>query len=83
MKRGKMNKLGKPGDYIMDKEIQAIVDMHDGNVKEMNWTMCGLNIEIQYIRESTFLTEEEREAAIKKYKEVIEALRRIVNGEEK
>ncbi len=78
-----MNKLGKPGDYIMDKEIQAIVDMHDGNVKEMGWTMCGLNIEIQYLRESKWLTEEEREAAIKKYKEVIEALRKVIDGEEK
>ena len=76
-----MNKLGKPGDYIMDKDIQAIIDMHNGDIKEMGWTMCGLNIEIQYIRESKFLTPEEKLAAVQRYKEVIEALRKEIDGE--
>lgn len=76
-----MNRLGKPGDYIMDKDIQAIIDMHDGNIKEMSWTMSGLSIEIKYIRESKFLTPEEKLAAVQRYKEVIEALRKEINGE--
>lgn len=74
--------LGKPGtDYIMDKDTQAIIDSHDGDVKQMKYTMGGLNVEIQYIRESKHLTPEQKEKAVQRYKEVIEVLRKEVEGE--
>lgn len=77
-----MNKLGKKGaDYIMDDDIQSIIDSHDGDIKQMGWTMGALNTEIKYIEESRHLSPDEKKEAVQRYKEVIEALRKEIEGE--
>ena len=78
-----MNKLGKLGsDYIMDDDVESIIERHNNNIKEMGYTIMGLEIEIDYIKESKFLTVEEKLNAVKKYKLVISALRKVINGDD-
>jgi hypothetical protein len=75
--------LGKKGqDYIMDDDIEKIIDSHDGDTQQMKYTLLGLNVEIQYIRESRNLSHEEKISAVQRYKKVIEALRKVIDGEE-
>lgn len=78
-----MNKLGKLGsDYIMDDDVESIVKSHNGNIREMGYTIMGLEIEVDYIKESKSLTVEEKLNAVSKYKLVISALMKVINGDD-